>query len=431
MKLTLLIALCAIAAPAFSAQKPNIILIMADDLGYGDIGCYGSGRNPTPNLDALAKQGMRFTDYHSNGAVCSPTRAALMTGRYQQCAGIGGVITAKSHRDKGMAVEEVTIADLLSTNGYATAIFGKWHLGYDPRFNPVHQGFGEFIGFVSGNVDYFSHIDQEQHEDWWQGDRLKPEAGYVTQLITRHGLRFIEANKDKPFFLYLPHLTPHSPYQGPDDRAIRGKAARQAGKTQSPNLRQTYADMIAEMDKGIGEIMAALEKHGLTERTLVLFCSDNGANRAGSNGPLRDGKGSIHEGGHRVPMIARWPGTIPAGKVSDATVLGMDFFPTLLDLAGIKPPGNLDGISILPVLRAEADLPERTVFWSIGQGSAARRGPWKLVIGGKDNQKEGSLYHLGNDPAEQSPVHQPETQHQLRKELDAWLESWAEVPQHS
>jgi arylsulfatase A-like enzyme len=431
MKPTLLLALCAIASPAFSAQKPNVILIMADDLGYGDIGCYGSKQNPTPNLDALAKQGMRFTDYHSNGAVCSPTRAALMTGRYQQRAGIGGVVTAKSHRDKGMAVEETTIADLLSANGYATAIFGKWHLGYDPRFNPVRQGFGEFIGFVSGNVDYFSHIDQEQHEDWWHGDRLKPEEGYVTRLITRHGLRFIEENKDKPFFLYLPHLTPHSPYQGPDDRAIRGAAGQKPGKGDGRNLRQTYAGMIAEMDKGIGEITAALDKHGLTGRTLVVFCSDNGANRNGSNGPLRDGKGSIHEGGHRVPMIARWPGAIPAGKVSDATVLGMDFFPTLLDLAGIKPPGNLDGISIVPVLRAEGALPERTVFWSVGQGSAARRGPWKLVIGNQAGKDEGKLYHLGNDPAEKTPVHEPGIQDPLRKDLDAWLESWASVPQHS
>jgi arylsulfatase A len=413
------------------AAPPNIILIMADDLGYGDIGCYGSKRNPTPNLDALAKQGMKFTDYHSNGSVCSPTRAALMTGRYQQRVGISGVVTAKRHRDKGMAVEETTIADVLSEKGYATALFGKWHLGYDPKFNPVHQGFAEFAGFISGNVDFISHFDQEGHPDWWHGDKLTPEEGYVTHLITRHGLRFIEENKDKPFFLYLPHLSPHYPYQGPDDGPIR--SAERVGVVAAPgmDIPRAYREMMVELDKGVGEIMAALDKHGLAERTLVIFCSDNGANEHGSNGNFRGQKGSIHEGGHRVPMIARWPGVIPAGEVSGTTVLGMDFFPTLLDAAGIKSPDKLDGTSILPVLRAEADLPERTVFWSMGSGTAARRGPWKLIIQGKDRKGDGSLYHLGDDPAEISPVENPGIKQQLRKELDVWLKSWADVPQHS
>jgi arylsulfatase A-like enzyme len=412
------------------AAQPNIILIMADDLGYGDLGCYGSERNPTPHLDAMAKQGMRFTDYHANGAVCSPTRAALLTGRYQQRAGIGGVVTAKSHRDVGMAVTETTLADVLAENGYQTALFGKWHLGYDPKFNPIHQGFGEFIGHVSGNVDYFSHIDQEGYADWWHGDQLTPEAGYVTHLITRHALRFIAQNKDKPFFLYLPHLAPHSPYRGPEDQATRGvKVGGRLKDAKTNNIPETYAAMIAEMDKGMGEIFAALEQHQLTERTLVLFCSDNGANRHGSNSMLRGHKGSIWEGGHRVPMLARWPGIIPAGMISDATVLGMDWFPTLLAAAGIKPPDNLDGLNILPVLRGNAPLGERTTFWSIGTSLAARRGPWKLVQEGKG--RPGELYHLGHDPAEKTPVSNPQVQQQLQEALDAWQKSWAAVPQHS
>ena len=425
-----LAAVFADAKPDVTDAKPNFILIMADDLGHGDLGCYGGDRNPTPHLDALALDGMRFTDYHSNGAVCSPTRAALMTGRYPQRAGIGGVITAKSHRDVGMAVEETTIADLLSGNGHTTAIFGKWHLGYDPRFSPVRQGFGEFAGFVSGNVDYFSHIDQEGYKDWWRGDRLEAEEGYVTHRITAHALRFIGENKDKPFFLYLPHLAPHAPYQGPDDGAIRGGDGGRRRTGAGPrDIRSTYAAMIAEMDKGVGEILEALDRHGLAGRTLVVFCSDNGANANGSNGSFRAGKGSIHEGGHRVPMIARWPGTIPAGKTSAATVLGMDFLPTFLDAAGIDPPGNIDGTSILPVLRGAAELPERTVFWSTGKDAAARRGPWKLVVrGGKG---EGELYHLGDDPAEKSPVDNPAVRAGLRKELEAWQESWAAVPQRS
>ncbi|MDA0768533.1 MAG: sulfatase-like hydrolase/transferase [Verrucomicrobia bacterium] len=385
----------------------------------------------TPNINALAAQGMRFTDYHSNGAVCSPTRAALMTGLYQQRVGISGVVTAKRHRDVGLAVGETTIAEVLSENGYATALFGKWHLGYDPKFNPVHQGFDEFAGFISGNVDFFSHIDQEGHKDWWHGDKPTPEEGYVTHLITRHGLRFIEENKDRPFFLYLPHLSPHYPYQGPDDQPIRSADGVRISAAPDMDIPRAYRDMMVALDKGVGEIMAALDKHGLAERTLVIFCSDNGASQHGSNGPLRGHKGSIHEGGHRVPMIARWPGVIPADKVSDATALGMDFFPTLLDAAGIKAPGKLDGTSILPVLRAEADLPERTVFWNVGKGAAARRGPWKLVIEGGDRKAAGSVYHLGDDPAEERPVENPEVHQRLRKELDAWLESWQDVRQHS
>ncbi len=427
----LVLALMAAMDARADPMPPNFILIMADDLGYGDLGCYGSERNPTPHIDALASQGMKFTDYHSNGALCSPTRAALMTGRYQQRVGISGVVTAARHRDKGMAVEETTIADVLSKHGYATAIFGKWHLGYEPRFNPIRQGFDEFVGFVSGNVDFFTHIDQAGFKDWWHNDRLKTEEGYVTHLITRHSLRFIEENKDKPFFLYIPHLSPHYPYQGPGDQPVRTEIGQSGVTGLGGDVSQTYAEMIAEMDKGIGEIVAALDRHGLTERTLIVFCSDNGANRNGCNGPFRDGKGSIYEGGHRVPMIARWPRVIPAGTVSDATVLGMDFFPTMLDAAGIKTPDNLDGISIMPVLRADANLPERTVFWSVGKHAAARRGPWKLVIRRGDRKDGGSLYHLGDDPAEEAPVNNPEVQKPLRKELDAWLESWADVPQQS
>ncbi|NQT02271.1 MAG: sulfatase-like hydrolase/transferase [Planctomycetes bacterium] len=197
-----------------TAERPNIILIMADDLGYGDIGCYGSKKIRTPNIDALARGGLRFTDYHSNCPVCSPTRAALLTGRYQQRCGIEGVVTAAKHRHTGMALEEVTFAEVLKRRGYATGIFGKWHVGYNVEFNPAKQGFDEFIGYVSGNVDYHSHIDQAGFEDWWKNLQKVPEEGYCTDLITKHGVDFIERHKDGPFCLYLPHEAPHYPYQG-------------------------------------------------------------------------------------------------------------------------------------------------------------------------------------------------------------------------
>jgi len=426
---------CLSAVSAGGETAPtNVILIMADDLGYGDLGCYGNETIPTPNIDALAEEGMRFTDFHSNGAVCSPTRAALMTGRYQQRAGIGGVVTAANHREEGMAVEETTIADLLSRGGYATAIFGKWHLGYAPEFSPVHQGFDEFIGFVSGNVDFFSHIDQAGNEDWWYGDQPRPEEGYVTHLITRHGLGFIEDNRARPFFLYLPHLAPHYPYQGPDDGPIR--SADSLGIIADPevDIPRAYREMVVELDEGVGAIMAALERLGLTERTLVMFCSDNGANQHGSNGHLRGGKGSIWEGGHRVPMIARWPGTILAGAVTDATAMSMDLLPTVLEVAGIRAPDDLDGISLLPLLRGEGELRERTLFWHMRGSVAARRGPWKLVIE-RGERAEGraveSLFHLGEDPAERRPVDEGDIHERLRGEIEAWLESWADVPQRS
>jgi arylsulfatase A len=420
-------------SPLLEAAQPNFVIIMADDLGYGDIGCYGSGKIKTPNLDALAKGGLRFTDYHSNGAVCSPTRAALMTGRYQQRSGVGGVITAARHREVGLAVSETTFADALGEAGYETAIFGKWHLGYAKEFNPVKNGFGEFRGYVSGNVDFFSHIDQEGYEDWWKNDALHPEEGYTTHLITRHGVRFIKEHKDKPFCLYLPYEPPHYPYQGPGDKAQREKGNKK-GKIVGgrSDIAAIYREMVEEMDKGIGEILATLRENGLTENTLVFFCSDNGANSKGSNGSLKGHKGQIWEGGHRVPAIASWPGKIEAGTETDTTVLSMDLFPTMLDAAGIAAMPKLDGVSLLPLMTERKPLAERTVFWAIGKGkdSAARRGPWKFVVSG-GNDKGGQLYDLSKDAGEETPVANPETEAELRKSLEKWKASWAGVPQHS
>jgi arylsulfatase A-like enzyme len=198
-------------------SKPNIIIILADDYGYGDVGCYGSREYNTPHIDALAAGGMRFTDFHSNGVVCSPTRAALLTGRYQQRSGISGVVTAGAHRHTGMDLKEITFAEVLKAEGYVTGLFGKWHLGYAVEYNPVHQGFDEFIGYVSGNVDYHAHLDQTGKEDWWKEDELVPENGYTTDLITTHGVDFIRRHREKPFLLYLAHQAPHYPFQGRQD----------------------------------------------------------------------------------------------------------------------------------------------------------------------------------------------------------------------
>lgn len=372
------------AARVAAAERPNFIIILADDMGYADASCFGNDRYQTPHLDALAREGMRLTDFHANGPVCSPTRAALLTGRYQQRTGITGVVFADPARglrdNHGLLPSEVTFAKPLQAAGYRTALFGKWHLGYAKRFNPMHHGFGEFRGFVSGNVDFHAHIDQAGFQDWWHGLELKDEPGYTTHLITKHAVRFIEEHRAAPFCLFVSHEAPHAPYQGPGDPPVRGPQARPS--LEGAEIARAYREMMQEMDKGIGEVVATVKRLGLAERTMIFFFSDNGGTRHGNNGPLRGNKGSVWEGGVRVPAIAWWPGKIPAGSVVDATGMSMDLMPTMLDLAGVSLPARhaVDGVSLRRVLLENGALPERTLFWDYSGRQAVRRGPWKLLV---------------------------------------------------
>ena len=226
------------AALAQQRRPPNVVVILADDLGYGDLACYGHANHRTPQLDALARGGMRFTDFHSNGAVCSPTRAALMTGRYQQRCGVTEVLVAAGPRDRGLPEGETTFAAQLKKVGYRTGIFGKWHLGYQPRYNPTHFGWDEFRGYLSGNVDYFSHLDLPGNADWWNGAKLEPEEGYTTELITRHSVKFIEENRERPFCLYMANEAVHSPYQGPDGKPERVSGPAEAIEPDPGRLRR-------------------------------------------------------------------------------------------------------------------------------------------------------------------------------------------------
>ncbi len=384
--------------------RPNFVVILADDLGYGDLGIYGGGI-PTPNLDALAAGGLRFTDFHSNGAVCSPTRAALVTGRYPHRAGIQGVVTARNHRDTGLDPRVITMAERLGEGGYATALFGKWHLGYEASFGPRVQGFDEFRGFVSGNVDYVSHIDQEGHEDWWRDDRLEADEGYATDLITDYGVDFIRRHPDEPFFLYLAHGAPHYPYQARGDPAYRrpGEPGNSGGPRRDDE--GAYAELIIALDEGVGRIVAELDSLGLSGRTLVMFLSDNGPARLGSAGPWRGGKGSVWEGGHRVPAFASWPGVVAPG-VTDQTAMGMDLLPTMLSLAtGPAPRAELDGVDLSRLLLDGDPLPARDLLWTHGPRAALRRGPWKLVV--EDPLAEDAipmLFDLAIDPAEEQDI---------------------------
>jgi arylsulfatase A-like enzyme len=401
---------------------------MADDLGYGSLGCYGNQEVKTPHIDQLAADGMRFTDFHSNGALCTPTRAALMTGRYQQrCAWVPDEDLSPVFREQrkanlpqrwawGISTKEVTLPSLLRQSGYRTVLIGKWHLGYDFRFHPMNFGFDEFNGFMGGNVDYHTHVAGYglKQLDWWQGRTLANEEGYTTDLLTRHATGFIERNKDKPFFLYLAHATPHNPWQG-----------RNANLKKNPV--DTYKEMIAALDDSVGAIVDALRKHHLENNTLLVFCSDNGAaapRGIAANCRLQGRKGSLTEGGHRVPFIASWPGVIPAGRTSCQTVMTMDFLPTFAKLAGANLPDGhqLDGVDVMSYLKDETKVAERILHWLHDESWAVRKGPWKLI--GKAGKPQ-SLVNLENDVSEQSNLikQQPGLAEELMTLHRQWMES--------
>ena len=421
----LIVVICSCAPRDF--EPPNIILIMADDLGYGDIGCYGNDEIRTPALDKLAAEGLKFTDFHSNGAVCSPTRAALLTGRYQQRSGLEGVIYAnpmQETRQTGLDIDEITFADYMKEIGYATGIVGKWHLGYRVEYNPIYQGFEYFRGYVSGNVDYHSHVDQAGFPDWWHDLEKTEEEGYVTDLITEYSIEFIEKNKNQPFCLYVAHEVPHYPFQGRKDKADRYPGYPRdkiPGHGTRKDKKVAYKEMIEVMDEGIGKITAKLSELKLSDKTMVFFCSDNGGiANPGNNGNLRGNKGSLWEGGHRVPAIAVWPGYIRPGTTTNETVMSMDLFPTFVNLS--KRSGEqdyrFDGIDITRLLIEEQSLPYRTVFWRYRNQKVARYNNWKLIID-SDSTK---LFDLGADISES--INLVNLEESMTKKLKTELEQW-------
>ena len=432
----------AAAQPAQSRgdAPPNVVVIMADDLGYGDVSAFRDGWIETPHLERLARQGMRLTDFHAGGPVCSPTRASLLTGRYQQRAGLPGVIYASRQRNRhhGLQPEAFTFAELAKEAGYATGIFGKWHLGYRKKFNPVHHGFDAFRGYVSGNVDYLSHIDGIGVHDWWDGTEKIHEEGYTTHLVTEHAVRFIETHRDEPFCLYVAHEAPHWPYQGPRDAVIRQAGGpkmrtppRQTGDVDL--VRDRYRTMVRVMDEGIGQIVETLRRLDLAEETLVLFFSDNGPKKPyGSAGGLRGWKGSLFEGGHRVPAVAWWPSRIAAGSRSDELMITLDVLPTIAELVGQAPPEGLtiDGMSVVPALLENEELRRPPLFWAWRGQQAMRDGSWKLVqdaleANSDEERTQGTrLYNLAKDPGETrdvSEVH-PERVARMKAAIQAWHE---------
>jgi arylsulfatase A-like enzyme len=404
---------------------------MADDLGYGDLSCYGSKVIDTPNIDSMAKGGIRFTDFHSNGAMCSPTRAALLTGRYQQRAGVESVFSCKSSPHAGVSLKEVTFAEVLKAKGYVTGMYGKWHLGIQPVFNPVRQGFDEYFGFVAGGSDYFSHINRSGEPDWWHNDKLEAEEGYTTDLLTDHAIDFINANKDKPFCAYVPYQAVHFPFQGPEDEADRviggsywSKAKYGRRYLPGEDRKLAYKEMVESMDANVGRILETLKKLGLEQNTLVFFTSDNGAySWVGSNAPLSGQKSSLLEGGHRVPAVAYWPGKIKAGSVTDATTITMDIYPTMAALAGAKAPDGLklDGVDISTVLLKNGNVADRTLYWRTSRQGAVRQGKYKLLVERKKGKKI-RLFDLEADIAEKNDLSQskPELMNKLLEKYHDW-----------
>jgi arylsulfatase A-like enzyme len=427
------------AAPS---TQPNMIVIMVDDMGYGGVSCFDNRNFKTPEIDRLAADGIKLTSYYSNGSVCSPTRAALMTGRYQQRSGCDEVVNADPRvpmHHVGIHDKEWTFAEAMKSAGYATAVFGKWHLGYKPEFNPLKHGFDEFNGFISGNIDAHSHLDRMGTRDWWQGTELKDEPGYHSDLITEHAIDFIDRNKANPFFLYLAHGTPHSPHQargskiqrGPDKGKLPPWAPKEVYGSNPKAGDWLFRHFILPVDEGVGRIRSKLEALGIAGNTMIWFISDNGGTKGNRTiSPLTRGtKGSFFEGGIRVPGIVWAPGRAKPGSVSDELILSFDIMPTAMALAGVKGPAGhrLDGRNVAPALFQNKSLPQVKRFWEMKDRGALRDGEWKLVVDGSTTM----LYHMEDDPQEKADLASkyPERAANMRGIYDAMLkETLADSP---
>lgn len=425
-----------------SAPRPNIVFILSDDQGWADVGFHG-GDIRTPNIDKLAAAGVQLDQFYVQ-PLCSPTRACFLTGRYPIRYGLQiGVV--RPHARYGLPLNERTIAQALRESGYETAITGKWHLGFFERaYLPTQRGFDHQYGLYNGNFDYFTHL-RDGGLDWHRDDRALREEGYSTTLIAREAVRLITTHKpEKPLFLYVAFNAVHGPFQVPERYAE--PYSRMEGR------RRTYAGMVAAMDEGIGEIVAALDKTGLRQNTLIVFCSDNGGPLPGvvtSNGPLREGKGSLYEGGVRVPAVAVWDGKIKAGSVVREPLHMVDWYPTLVKLAGgsVEQPQALDGKDAWATITKGAASPHDEILNNISiAGGAIRAGDWKLVVnghihdgeeGGEENaaRREAKqkalaapiieLFNLKDDPYEKTNL--AESNPQKVGELRARLEVYAKA----
>ncbi|MCB1120369.1 MAG: sulfatase-like hydrolase/transferase [Verrucomicrobiae bacterium] len=444
-----------------AAEKPNIVLLVADDLGYGELSCQGNPEIPTPNIDSLAEQGVRFTNGYVTAPFCSASRAGMLTGRYQTRFGheFNPIGPRNTEPDAGLPTGEVTMADILVDAGYITGIVGKWHLGGTARFNPIRRGFDEFFGFLheghyfvprpysestttwlrrkvlpgggegrwtseDGKIVYSTHMGNTEPDYDADNPILKDgqpveETEYLTDAFTREALSFIDRHADAPFFLYLPYNAVHSPMQGADAYMKQYSHIKDI-------QRRIFAAMLANLDDSVGAVLAKLSEKGLEDNTLVFFISDNGGptrELTSSNLPLRDGKGSVYEGGNRIPFLVKWPGKVPAGKVYDYPVISLDIFATAAAIADAKlnPRVKYDGVNLLPYLSGEErGRPHDTLFWRVGNRAAIRVGDWKLVRNPRRGEGEDwELYNLAEDIGESNDLAKKEPA-KFRELLAAW-----------
>ncbi|WP_157899673.1 sulfatase-like hydrolase/transferase [Luteitalea pratensis] len=431
--LLLFACVCWTAAPAVAhaqaaaSARPNVVLIITDDMGWADLGAYGASDVRTPNIDSLARDGVRMTDFYSNGPVCTPTRAGLISGRYQQRYGIQAPLPTEGipGGDVGLPSRGHSLPQLLSQRGYATALIGKWHLGYRQEFSPAAHGFAYFFGLKSGYHDFYAHTAGDGKPDLWENDRQVVVEGYTTDLITQRSVKFLEQQAARPFFLEVAYNAPHWPYQPPDRPSMAPGNARHVrpwdGET---STRADYVAMIERVDRGVGEVLQALERLDLARRTIVIFTNDNGGEWLASNGPLLNRKGSVWEGGIRVPAMIRWPGRIPAGKVSGQVGITMDLTASILAATGTTVPADArpDGIDIFPILEGRIPEVPRTLFWRTGnptkQQWAVRSGDWKLVL----DALSPFVFNVRTDPGERQNLtnQRQDIARELRPLLDAW-----------
>lgn len=427
------------------SSHPSFVIVYCDDLGYGDLGCFGSPYIKTPHIDALAASGVRFTNWYSNAPVCSPSRASLLTGRYPQRTGVTQILPG-NRGAFGLAPSERTIATVLRDHGYRTALFGKWHLGMAEECRPNAHGFDDFRGVLAGCVDYYSHIfyweqgagHNPTHDLWHNGKEVWDNGHYLTEAITDNAVEFIAEQDSSPFLLYTAYNAPHYPMHAPRKYLDR-----------YPNLtpnKRIMAAMISAVDDGVGRIVEALRKAGRLDDTIIFFSSDNGPSDesrnwldgteapydGGSAGAFRGHKSSLFDGGIREPAILSCPARLPQGRVSDEVGVMMDVFPTMLEMASLYPPSGLalDGASVLPMASGKAPSPHDRVFWAYAGQTAVREGCWKLVLNGQlgSTGEQPDSVHLSDimvDPGEQTNLapREPQTVERLVDAIRQWEQS--------
>ena len=412
-------------------RKPNIVFVMADDLGYADLSCYGRREYATPNIDRIAERGVRFLQAYANSAVCSATRLALITGRYQYRLPLGleEPLAGKAH--VGLPPEHPTLPSMLRQAGYGTTLIGKWHLGVLPLFGPLQSGYDRFWGIRSGAIDYFTHLNSRGTADLWDGDATVEQTGYLTDLLGDRAVETVNgyAALGKPFLLSLHFNAPHWPWVAHGDEAESERLRGGSLRHYDGGTMRTYARMVQAMDTQIGRVLQALDANGLANNTIVVFTSDNGGERFSNTWPFTGVKTELLEGGLRIPAVMFWPAGLPAGVTCDQVMATMDWLPTLLDAAGVAPDPAYppDGISLLPVLTSRAAVSSRTLFWryKANQQRAMRDGDFKyLKI--RDNS---FLFDVVRDPRERANLtaRRPDIYAGMVAEWEAWNETMLPV----